>query len=91
MIFSVPPVATKYEVAHSACGSLKKSWKLITMPPRRPTLDLFDETMDAILGTCANEKMDVIKHGLEFSQLSPSKDAHLGNDFLEPSAAIPGA
>ena len=57
-------------------------------PPRRPTLDLFDETMDAILGTCANEKMDVIKHGLEFSQLSPSKDAHLGNDFLEPSAAI---
>ena len=36
-------------------------------------------------GTCTNEKMYVIKHGLEFSQLSPSKDAHLGNDFLEPS------
>ena len=32
--------------------------------------------------------MDVIKHGLEFSQLSPSFDAHLGNDFLEPSVAI---
>ena len=39
-------------------------------------------------GTCANEKMYVIKHGLKFSQLSPSKDAHLGNDFLEPSVAI---
>jgi hypothetical protein len=44
--------------------------------------------MDAILGIDTNEKMDVIGHGLEFSQFGPSKDAHLGNDFLEPSVAI---
>jgi hypothetical protein len=44
-----------------------KTWKLITQQPRRPTLDLFDETMDAILGIDTNEKMDVIRHGFEFS------------------------
>ena len=76
-------------LSDSASESVKKTWKPNHASHRddRP-LNLFDETMDAILGTCTNEKMYVIKHGLEFSQLSPSKDAHLGNDFLEPSAAI---
>jgi hypothetical protein len=37
------------------------------------------------LGIDTNEKMDVIGNGLKFNQLGPSLDAHLGNDFLEPS------
>ena len=76
-------------LSDSASESVKKTWKPNHASHRddRP-LNLFDETMDAILGTCTNEKMDVIKHGLKFRQLSPSKDAHLGNDFLEPSVAI---
>ena len=60
---------------------MTKTWKLITQQPRRPTLDRFDETLDTILGIDTNEKMDVIKHGLEFSQFGPSLEAHLGNDL----------
>ncbi len=56
-----------------ALGACDKDLENSSHSRRRPSFDLFDE------------KMDVIRHGLKFNQLSPSFDAHLGKDLLELS------
>ncbi len=37
------------------------------------------------MGIDTYDKVDVIGNDLNFNQLGPSREAHLGNDFLEPS------